>query len=131
MPRVDFSGVREFTPIPEGTYEATLSGSKVVAEAKTSKQPFVELTFTVAEGEHAGRKMFRNFSLQPQALWAFKQAVVRLGADPDSFSGELEFEDLEMLLGDLVGSPCRIAVGTREFQGQTRNEVQAVLAPEY
>ena len=131
MPHVDFSQVQEFTPLPEGTYEASLSGSELVAASKTSGQPYMALTFTVSEGEFQGRKLFRNLSLQPQALWAFKQAVVRLGANPDDFVGMLEMEDLQAIVGGLVGAPCRISVGLREYNGELRNELKNILAPEF
>jgi len=131
MVKVNFSGIKEFTPIPDGTYAATLSGTKLVAEAKTSKQPYIELSFTISEGEHVGRRQFRNLSLTPQALWAFKQAMVRLGADPSEFSGELELEEVAALAANYVGSPCRIAVAQREYNGEIRNDVKAILAPEY
>jgi len=131
MPRVDFSNVTDFKPIPEGTYDVTLSGAKVIAESKSSGQPYVELTFTVAEGEYAGRRLFRNFSLQPQALWAFKKGMVRLGSDPDNFVGELDLSDIEMLCADCVGSPARIVVALRDYEGQQRNDVKTVLGPEF
>jgi hypothetical protein len=131
MPKINFDGIKEFTVIPEGTYQAALSGTKLVAEARTSKQPYVELSFTISEGEHTGRRQFRNYSLQPQALWAFKQTMVRLGADPDEFTGELDLNDIAEITANYVGSPCQLDVGQREYNGELRNEVKAVLAPLY
>ena len=131
MPQVDFSGIVEFTPIPEGTYDATLTSGEVVAEAKTSKKPYVSLTFTVLNGEYAGRKLFRNFSLQPQALWAFKQAMVRLGVDGDILSRPMEFDELTALIAENTGAQCQVDVGLREYQGELRNELRKILEPVY
>jgi len=127
-PRIDFSNVRELTPVPEGEYAATLTGTKLVPEAKESKQPYVEMTFTIADGEFAGRKLFRNYSLQPKALWSFKQTLVRLGTDPELLSGELELEDVAEIAADAIGQPCRLSVGFREYQGNMRNELKEVLS---
>jgi len=57
--------------------------------------------------------------------------MVRLGSDPDNFVGELDLSDIEMLCADCVGSPARIVVALRDYEGQQRNDVKTVLGPEF
>lgn len=125
--KVDFSQVKELSPIPPGKYASTFSEFKIVPEAKGSGQPYAALTFTInaEEGEYEGRKLWRNFSLQPQSLWALKQALINLGCSSDSFNAG---DDLEDLLGSMVGSECILDVGMKQFNGEDRNDVRKVLA---
>jgi hypothetical protein len=127
--KINFSNVQTLAPLPEGEYQAILSEFKVVDKAKSSGKPYVALTFSITEEGYAGRKVWRNFSLQEQSLWALKQTLIRLGVDPDTLAdGDVELEDI---LGEAIGSPCVVVIGIREYNGE-RNEVRQVLeASEY
>ena len=126
-PRIDFSGVTEFKAIPEGTYPCVFSAFKYVEQAKSSGQPYIELNFTVSEGEHAGRKLYRNYSLQPQSLWAIKNTLITLGVAPEAFADEggVEISDL---CNEAIGATCAVQVKVHEYQGADRNDVTRVLA---
>lgn len=124
-PTIDFSNVKDgFEPMPAGKYEAVLTAYEMKI-AKQSNSPYVALTFDISEPEYEGRKAWRNFSLQPQALWALKQALVAMGIDRESLSGEV---DLDEVLQGAVGLNCILELDIREWNGRFTNEVKAVKA---
>lgn len=125
IPKIDFSAVEDLVAIDENDYEATLTSFEYFPTSKSSGEPYYQLEFTVSEPPYAGRKLWRNFSCQKQALWAFKQAAVRLGADPDDLIGSV---DMDEILEGIVGRDCVLRVGQREYEGEIRNEVKRVMA---
>lgn len=131
MPIVDFSQATELEPIPEDTYEAITESWEYHPSAKSSGKPYVGIKFAVSGGEHDGRSLFRNYSLQPKALWAFKRALVRLGAASEDLTEELDLEDV---MPPLMGAQCKLKVGQREYTDpdteETRivNDVQDILS---
>lgn len=128
-PSVDFTGVTEgFEPIPDGKQPATLEAwewndTPKSSNAKTD-DPTVALTFRISDGEFEGRKMFRNYSMSRQALWAFKRALVRLGIDPSELDGDI---DLDEIMPDLVGAECVLKIGHHMWEGEARNDIKDVL----
>jgi len=123
MPKVDMSGIEPLTAMEAGQYPATLTSFEYHEAAASSGKPFYSLEFTISEGEYNGRKAWRNFSLQQQALWALQRAAIRLGADPDDVQGEV---DMDEVLASLVGSECVLDIGVREYEGEDRNEIKAI-----
>lgn len=127
MPKIDTGQVQEFEPVPQGTYDAVVSAAEYIEESETSGEPFVKFEFTIDDTEFAGRKVFRNHSCQPQALWALKRTLRALGVDDETLDGTWETEDV---LPDIVGNPCRIRVGMREFEGREVNEISRISPSE-
>lgn len=128
MPRINLAGVGGFEPLEEGQYEATYVGGKYTAKSKSSGQPSVSVTFQLSEDGLENRKLFKNYSLQPQSLWAFKQLLVALGMDEESLE-EGDF-DVEEVLKELVGARVILDVTVGEYQGQKNNQVRRVLTTE-
>lgn len=128
MTKVDWADVESFEALPEGTYNVVFESFEVTEQSKASGKPFVNLTFIITDGDHTNRKLWRNHSLQPQALWALKQSMVRLGSSPDTLTGEMEIEEA---LARLQGNPCRLVVGQREYEGVMRNEIKEILSMAY
>jgi hypothetical protein len=130
MVKVDFKNA-DLKAIPEGTYPATFTEHKMYPHPKADPKgaPYVALTFTLADGEFEGRKLWRNFSLAPQALWALKRTIVALDAPEDALEGEV---DIDELLTDLYGTACEVEVAVQmytppgESKAQERNEVRSV-----
>lgn len=119
MVKIDFSAVKDFEPVPAGEYEAQFSKGEVT-QSKEGK-PMVKVQFTVTEeGEFSGRKLFRNYSLQPNALWAIKQDFVKLGVDPDDFGGEV---DIAEMCAQLVGADCILTVKNGEWNGKQTSDI--------
>lgn len=129
MPRVNLADADTSFPVLEpGTYPCRFAGAEYKAQSKSSGQPYYLLTFVVDEDLNdvgGGQKLFRNLSLQKQALWAVKQALKNMGADEETLSDTEA--DLDDVFASLVGALVDIKVGVREYNGQDRNEVQAIL----
>lgn len=129
MPTVDFTGVStEFEPMDEGYYPATLEAWEAGVAKTGKKGPKVDLSWEVASGEYEGRKLFRTFSMDKKALWAFKRALIRMGADEDELASAV---DLEVLMPQLLGAPCVLKVGQHEWNDSTRNNIKDVYPEDF
>ena len=103
---IDFEGVSDsgLEPVDDGDYPARITSIKA-GLARESQKPKVEFEFTGtdAAGAAKGRKFWRNYSLQPNALWALKRDLTSLGVEvPD---GAFELDEAEMM-----GTECLLRV---------------------
>ena len=122
---LDMSGAddKDFQPLDPGVYEVTVFGIEQKV-GKTSGKPYLEFTFKMKDSE---RRIWSNYSLQPQSMWALKKVLVdAFGYDPEKLSGaEVEFEPK-----DLLGKPCKLVVSQGTYEGKPTNEVDSVLSPD-
>lgn len=132
MAVVDFNDAVEFTAIDGGVYLATLTEKKYVPQSKNSGNPTEQITFTIAEGEHEGAKMFRTCSLMPTGLSMTKDFLVSLGVDPERLEGKA---DIDLLLEPFVGSQYMITVtnkvhyqAARAAKGERMNNIDTVVS---
>ena len=123
LPSIDFSGIKDLEAIEADTYDAVLDEFEL---KQGPKGDYYSLKFKITDGEFEGRSQWRNISITPNSLWAFKRACIALGADPGQFDGSL---DTDEVLESVLGNPCRIKVSVREYEGRNTNQVDAVLAP--
>lgn len=128
--RINFSGVADLKPVPAGTYKATLTERKLVAESKASKKPFMQLTFTIQDDDFQGRKLWTNLSLQEQSFWRVKQTLVRLGYDQEALEADEEI-DVEEAFQELVGAECALVVAIEQYNNEDRNQVKQILEPDH
>jgi len=126
--KVNLADANSSIPVmPQGIYACRLASVEYKSASKSSGQPYYLLTFTVDEelnDSYGGQKLFRNLSVQPQALWAMKLALKALGADEEEL--ESDEADLDDIFAGLIGALVNIKVGIRPYNGQDRNEVQAI-----
>jgi len=78
----------EFEPLPRGTYEATITEC-TLAKSSTNKD-MLKFTWTVNDGEYAGRKLFDNVVLD--VGWKVKQYAEAAGI---ASGAELDTEDFK------------------------------------
>lgn len=93
---LDFSAVKSFEPVPADVYEAVLDGGKVRRNRADDGDVF-NAEFTIENHDDPdlnGRKVFRGFSLKPQALWALKEMLLACDIDEDEFTADADLEDL-------------------------------------
>lgn len=121
MPKINFTGVGD--PLPEATYSAVVEKALYVAQSQSSGNPTVALTWIVNDGEYEGRKLFRSYSCQPNALVFLKQVLVALGVDPAKLSTEIDIDDV---LEDIIGAECNLEVTIGEYNGSPNNQVTKV-----
>lgn len=132
--KLNFANVTS-SALPPGEYLCTLTAVKFTEASQSSGQPYIAAEFTVREDsdgstQHAGRKLFRNFSLQPQSLFALKQAMIALDADPDIFEQEEDFDIVEYLKEELIGHEALLTVTNEDYQGEPRARVGRIRSPQ-
>jgi hypothetical protein len=115
----DDAPTQVFEVHPDGLYPATVTGMKLKKsqpnEATGSKggNPYYEVEFTL-EAPATG-KQWNNYSLLPQALWKFKQFLVRCGFEEDELSGD----DFELNEQDVLAREVVLQVGHRDkYKGE-------------
>jgi len=70
----------QYELFPIGEYEVEISGS--AENRKDSDKPKHDVRFKILSGEHAGKVMFKTFSLLQEHDWAYKPFLLALGFDP-------------------------------------------------
>lgn len=124
---IDFSNVADMAAVPTGEYVCVLSGIDV-KDTKSGDSKYAAVAFTIADDEYEeynGRKLFRNYSLKPDALWALKQMMIAADADPDIFTGAF---DIEEEIKALFGNKVFVGVTQEEYQGEARARVGKIRA---
>lgn len=113
---LDFSSVKGFDPVPEGTYVARIEK----AEEKTSKagNPMIQVTYEIIDGDQSGRKVFESYPLMENVLWKLQQLLTSLGIDAMS--------DLELdLNSDLLGKVVSLDVTITQYNGKESNSIKS------
>ena len=121
--RMDFTdvGSGNFEPFPVGEAVPATIYNITQKTGKDSGNPYLEFEFKVSGGN---RKAWRNYSLQPNALWALKTTLVDLGYDKESLEAEFDLEPKELL-----GMDVELYFGPeREYNGRKTQDVDKVLA---
>jgi hypothetical protein len=67
----------DMAPLPRGTYRCRLTGGELITSK--SGTPGFQLTFTVDDGEHKGRRLWHSAWLTVSALAMTKRDLGRLG----------------------------------------------------
>lgn len=68
--------------VGEGVYLVRVEKMEVLPSKSTPGAEVINTEFNVMDGDHANRKVWDNFSLQPQALWRLRDFVQALGVFP-------------------------------------------------
>ncbi len=75
----DVEPTTPFEPIPAGRYLAAVTASEM-KKTKSGAGSFLELTFTILEGEHKGRLLWARLNLNNPNATAVKMARAELSA---------------------------------------------------
>ena len=125
---LDFSGVKPFEPLEERDdsgklikYLCQVTGLRL-GKAQKGGGPKASLELTViAPDKYAKRKLFREYSLQPQAL-PFLYEFIR-AVDPDEDLGE----GFRFNPDKYMGLSCAVTVVNEEFDEQIRSRVKKIF----
>lgn len=115
---IDFSGVKPFDPLPEeNNYLCEVTEfTPGTSKPERGSNPKVSLVLTVKEPqEFAGRKLFREYSLQPQALPFLYQFIKAV--DPEAVLDE----NFVLQPAAYIGLPCTVTVTNEEYEEQVRS----------
>lgn len=116
--KVDFSGVEssDFS-MPNGPYVLAVT-SVELKKSNNSGETYLAWEYKVAEGEHKGKKVWDNTSLQPQALWRLRNLLEAFGYEVND--GEVDL-DLESFENELVGAE----IENEKFKGKDKPRIVA------
>lgn len=125
MPRLtlDLTEAQVFEPIPEGLYDATISD--VSEPQRGPKSAYVRVEFTISDGPHEGRKIWRNYPIEGRGAGFFIDLANKAVGAELSPGDMVDFDT-----DDLVGAEVRILVSQTEFpegSGEFRNEVARLV----
>lgn len=118
---LDFSNVEDknFDPVPADTYLVKVNNAEETVSQAGNEM--INVTFEIAEGEYAGRKIFDNFVLMEKTLWKLKQFLVAIGIDVS--------EAVDLDVEDLIGTACEARVKIRQDKGyDPRNTITKFTA---
>lgn len=112
--------------LPDGDYPCIVTKSE--ATQSSTQKPMIKVTLRVTSGPKKDRPVYTQFVLSrenPMALrmWFLNMAAFGLG--PDYFATN---PTMEKLASDLLNRGVLITLDSREWQGQTRNNVKALKA---
>lgn len=121
-------------PLPNDFYDVEVAKTEAT-NAASSGAPMIKATLKVAGGPHDGRTLWHNFTLSENtfAMSLFFAHLAAFGLDDQFFKG-LETanagveSDMRTIANTLIGRIARAEVGTKQWQGQDRNEIKQFKA---
>lgn len=134
MTTIDFNKVLQeaksasMEALPIGEYNVEVT--KCDAVTSGNGKPMLKCTMKVIDGPHQNRGVFNNFVLSLEnatALSIFLRQMKSFGLDENFFAQLGTAGTLDPVAGALVGRRARLKLGHRVWQGENRNEVQAVM----
>lgn len=131
MPRltVDLAEAQPREALPDGVYECKVFAISEVRRG--DKSQYVEIQFTVQEGEFEGRKIWRNTPITGKGAGIFAEMYQKLTGEDIEFGPGKE---LAIDTEELIGLPLAVATKQREYpegSGEFQTEVKKVLRSEH
>lgn len=120
---VDFDAIEDYEAVPQGMYPTSIIDAKLdaIQSGNNAGKPKLTVTMAITSDPYVGRKLFRNYALIPNSLWALKRLMKACGLDS---AGKVSIEELP---GLLVGLDVAVSVTHRSYQGEIRGNVQNVF----
>ncbi len=103
--------------VPQGTYHVVVDSAELVE--KPGKTPYVKTVFTIVEGEHKGRKLFKNFTWTEKALPFMKGFLVAINYATDA--------EVEIDWNEWKGEQLAVRVTHKMFEGEPQAEVSQYI----
>jgi hypothetical protein len=129
--KVNFQGLNK--PLPAQVWETTLDGYKFGMSKPSNANPngaeMCTLIFLIVdEGDYKGRKLYRNFMTDGNALFYFFDCLVKLGADPEELAPEDGSDiDIEPIIKGLMQAHCYVRTSVGNYNGKETTNVDEVL----
>lgn len=110
---------KSFPVYPPGTYVLRIAEARMET-AKSSQELKETINFEIVNGpngspDHAGKKIFANYSLQSQAGFRMKRLLNACGVPPEQMA---DLDDQ-----DLVGRTIKAQITVEPYQGKPTNRV--------
>jgi hypothetical protein len=118
---IDFDSIEELELVDQGMYPATIVDGKLdkVQSGNNAGKPKLTITLAITSDPYVGRKLYRNYTLVPQSMWA----VGGLGRCC-GLSGKIGIREM---VEKIVGCDVAITVTHRPYMGEMRSNVQNVF----
>lgn len=113
--------VGNFEPLPEGWYNATITGAEV-KETKAGDGKYIAVKFAITGPTHQGRVVFGNLNIKNASTKAEEIGRSQLGEIMRAI-GLAKVQDTDQLIGGNLG--IKLTVKTGEYAG---NEIKAFKA---
>jgi hypothetical protein len=114
-------GNNNFEPLPEGWYNATITGAEIKA-TKAGDGKYIALKYNITGPSHQGRVIFGNLNIKNASTKAEEIGRQQLGEIMRAI-GLAKVSDTDQLIGGNVG--LKLTVRTGEYAG---NEIKAFRA---
>jgi len=114
-------GTNNFEPLPEGWYNATITGAEIKA-TKSGDGKFIACKYTITGPSHQGRVIFGNLNIKNASTKAEEIGRQQLGEIMRAI-GLGKVSDTDQLIGGNLG--IKLVVKTGEYAG---NEVKGFRA---
>lgn len=114
-------GTNSFEPLPEGWYNATITGAEIKA-TKAGDGKYIALKYTITGPTHQGRVIFGNLNIQNPSTKAEEIGRQQLGEVMRAI-GLSKVSDTDQLIGGNLG--IKLTVRTGEYAG---NEIKGFKA---
>ncbi len=114
----------DFTPLPDGSYEAKCLEAKAV-KTNDGKKDMIKVTWVVEGGPHAGRRLWSNMVVSPEspkAMAILIRQLSALGMRPLLDQGA----SFEQIAAGLKGALSTLKVSVGEWKGKPKNDVDAI-----
>lgn len=129
MTEIDWAALQgaakgQLDPIPPGQYLCTVIDAQAT-QTQTGK-PMFKVKFQVAEGPHAPRKVWNNFTVSeenPMALAIFFRQMEAMGLNANFFAAKPSNAQVAQAL---MNRQCMVTLGTRTWQGVEQNDVKGI-----
>lgn len=118
---IDFDAIEELAPVPQGMYPAVITDATISAiqSGSNAGKPKITIAMAITSEPHVGRKVFRNYSLVSQAMWALRRL-----ADATGLEGRVSVSDIS---DHVVGCDLAVSITHRSYMGEVRSNVQNVF----
>ena len=114
-------GNNNFEPLPEGWYNATITGAEIKA-TKAGDGKYIALKYNITGPSHQGRVIFGNLNIKNASTKAEEIGRQQLGEIMRAI-GLAKVSDTDQLIGGNVG--IKLSVRTGDYAG---NEIKAFRA---
>lgn len=121
---------RNFEPVEAGLYPAHLTKWTLVEKA--GKYPYYNCEYTI---DDTTKKVWDILSLHPDAMWGWKDAVLKMGANPDDVAPG-STTDTDDVMNSVLQAPIRLELSKVPYtksdgsDGGLKNEVEKYHLPE-
>lgn len=116
---VDLTNTSSGYNVPDGAYRMRLV--EVEQSVSQSGNPMFIWTFTIVEGEYAG-KDFKSFTaLTPAAMWKVAEVVQALGVGQ---TGQV----VKFKRSDVINRECGAVIEMQEYNGNERSSIAKVIS---